>query len=102
MNRIDYDERRTVYREALRMYGTENQIAVAIEEMSELTKELCKAKRNKGKLAAIAEEIADVTIMLEQLKLIYDVGDSVELWMDMKIRRLQEDLGMKVTTVERC
>ena len=55
-------------------YGYEKQIPVWIEEMSELTKELCKWSR-KGNLHPelidnIKEEIADVTICLDQLKYI--------------------------------
>ena len=37
----------------------------------------------------MAEEIADVTIMLEQLGLIYDINDLVCWYMDAKVLRLQ-------------
>lgn len=46
------------YAEAVRAYGKQSQLVMAMEEMSELTK-------------ALAEEIADVEIMLEQLKVIF-------------------------------
>ena len=42
----------------------------AIEEMSELQKELCKTLIGKENRDSLIEEIADVQIMLDQLKLI--------------------------------
>ena len=44
---------------------------MAMEEMSELTKELSKNLRGADNAKALAEEIADVEIMLEQLKVIF-------------------------------
>ena len=35
---------------------------MVIEEMSELTKELCKELRDRGKIENIADELADVEI----------------------------------------
>ena len=45
----------------------DKQIVVAIEELSELQKELCKHLRDKTNMQNIIEEIADVVIMVEQL-----------------------------------
>ena len=46
----------------------------AIEEMSELTKELIKnINRNEDNETEIILEMADVTIMLSQLNIIYDI-----------------------------
>ena len=61
------------YRKAIDTYGKDKQLDVAIEEMSELTKEICKFKRSQDNHQKIVEEIADVAIMLEQLKMICDV-----------------------------
>lgn len=58
-------------------YGVKAQIPVWIEEMSELTKELCKWARKYDKLEGdislqllsnLQEEITDVTICLDQIK----------------------------------
>ena len=65
----------------------------SVEEMSELTKEICKIKRGKIDLDALADEIADVTIMLEQLRGIYGLNDAVCDHMDAKILRLQSRVG---------
>ena len=75
-----------VIREMLSKFGEDSQIDVAIEEMSELTKELIKYKRSKihfrEKQAASrehdTEEIADVVFMLEYLIEIFDI-DLVQL-----------------------
>lgn len=66
---------------------------MSVEEMTELTKEICKRKRGKDNHAAIVEEVADVLIMIEQLKIMCQIG-SKELndvkW--DKIKRLEERL----------
>lgn len=49
-----------ICRAALEAFGAEAQMVMAIEEMSELTKELCKHRRGRDNVEAIAEEIADV------------------------------------------
>lgn len=94
MNVIGYEERKVAYKAALRRWGADAQELMAIEEMSELTKEICKLFRGKPTLDDLADEIADVLITMEQLKLIYDVGDMVDDRIAYKIQRLQRDLGM--------
>jgi len=62
---------RKLYQRAISAWDKQLQMQVAIEEMSELTHVLCKALRDRstvGKEKKIAEEIADVEIMLGQLK----------------------------------
>lgn len=78
----------SIYWEAIAKFGIDNQLNVAIEEMSELTKEVCKNKRGFSNENHIAEEIADVEIMLEQLKLIFDCEIEVEDWKLQKLARL--------------
>lgn len=92
MNRISYAERVHIYRAVIYAWGAENQEKMVVEEMSELTKEICKHWRGRDNLDAIADEIADVTIMLEQLRLIYNLNDAVRAHMDKKILRLQDRL----------
>lgn len=55
-------------------YSKNAQVIQSIEEMSELTKELIKnINRCTNNETEIILEIADVIIMLEQLKLIYKI-----------------------------
>ena len=72
------DEMRTLCNRALRAWGAEMQSVVAAEELSELQKELCKSVRGEDNADAIAEEIADVQIMLEQMLLLHDCRDAVD------------------------
>ena len=64
MNEIGYEQRKSVYLDALTAYGTRNQLIVAVEELSECQKEICKVLRGDGDLEHLAEEVADATIML--------------------------------------
>lgn len=94
MNKIPYEERCEVYASALVKWGEAAQITVAIEEMSEVIKALTKFFRKpspiKNVLPSIIEEVADATIMLEQLRLIFGINDEVCEAMDAKIERLKE------------
>ncbi len=90
MNKIPYPDREKVYTQAIDTFGCDAQVVVAIEELSELQKELCKALRGNPAKAAIAEEMADVTIMLEQLRIIFDNEECVCHYMDSKVKRLAQ------------
>ena len=70
-------------------YGTKSQEDVAIEEMAELQKAILKHRRYTGDQtrAEIIDEIADVEIMLEQLKIIYSCKKEVERRINYKIER---------------
>lgn len=71
-------------------FGEEHQLDVAIEELSELIKEICKSKRGGDNLEYVCEEMADVYIMLEQLKIIFNLDESdIDGWIKFKTRRLQ-------------
>ena len=92
MNKICYEDRKKVYESAIEKYGKDLQIIVAIEEMSELQKELCKYIRGEANLDPIAEETADTTIMLEQLRMIFHCNTKVCKFMDRKVKRLAKRL----------
>lgn len=86
----------TVIQKAIDTYGYDLQKQVAIEEMSELTKEICKDFRGKGNREHILEEIVDVSIMLEQLQIMYDISSSEMLRaVESKVKRLEERLKGK-------
>lgn len=59
-----------VYKKAIKVFGRDPQIVAAIEEMGELTQAL--ARYLNGKSDNVEEELADVSIMLEQLQLLFD------------------------------
>ena len=83
----------TVIQKAIETYGADLQKQVAIEEMSELTKEICKDFRGKANRENIIEEIADVQIMLYQLMAMYNISDTeLAITLGLKITRLDERL----------
>jgi NTP pyrophosphatase (non-canonical NTP hydrolase) len=79
-----------ILKQAIETYGAESQLNVAIEEFSELIKEICKHKRYMDNTEAIIEEMADCYIMLEQMRIIFGLGSTVIVdAMEKKIDRLQ-------------
>ncbi len=90
MNKVGFGERDAIYAEAIKTFGVQAQLVVAVEELSELQKELCKALRFAPVKEHLAEEIADATIMLEQLRRIFDLDFEVCSIMDEKVKRLQK------------
>ena len=85
----EYINETEVLQRALDTYGSFLQIAVMMEEMSELQKELCKNLRGRGSIEHIAEEIADVEIMLEQMKMLFLCADDVRDVRRRKVERLK-------------
>lgn len=74
---------------AIRCFGIQSQTVVAIEELSELQKELCKWMRGNEDFNNIAEEIADVEIMLTQIKRAFELNEQVNKQRIYKLRRLE-------------
>lgn len=78
-----------LYQRALKTWGKEPQMLQAIEEMSELIKEILKnINRGKDNLTEIIEETADVEIMLGQLKVCYDIEQEVAAYKSQKIEKI--------------
>lgn len=85
------------FKAAFQKYGEPHQLMILFEEMAELMKEVSKGIRYSKEIKrnSIAEEIADVEIMLEQCKMIFDIpDDDVEGWRLDKIVRLRHTLGI--------
>lgn len=70
-------------------YGTKKQQDIAIEELAELQKAIIKYRREPSDKTkeAVVEEIADVQVMLEQLKMIFSCRSKIDEIMDGKIDR---------------
>ena len=88
MTKEDY---RTLH-EAIDTYGSESQIKMVLEEMSELQKEICKFWRGEDNKDQIADEVADLEIVLAQLKLIFGIEADVDDHRVRKLKRLSERL----------
>lgn len=82
--------KKDLYEDLIMKYG-EAQVVVAIEELSELQKELCKSLRGKENKNAILEEMADVYIMLDQMKIWFMLDDAeIEQKIEEKNKRTKE------------
>lgn len=86
-------KRREVLNKAIDTYGPNAQKLKAIEELGELIQAIAKYENGIGYRASVIEEIADVEIMLEQLKLIYFITENeVETVKEYKVERLNQRL----------
>lgn len=74
-------------RRAIDHFGDTNQILQAIEEMAELTVELTHYIRGRNGTWQVAEEIADCSIMLKQLRILFGEAE-VDRWEQEKMERL--------------
>lgn len=77
---------------AVSTWGKDAQAKMLLEEMAELQKEICKAWRGKDNEVEIAEEVADVEVMLAQIKMIFGIDASVGVYRNAKIERLRQRL----------
>ena len=84
----------TILEKAIETYGKDMQLTVAVEEFSELIKEICKSKRGRDNRDNIIEEMVDCYIMLEQLAIIFDIStDEIGEWLDIKFTRLENRMA---------
>ena len=77
-----------ICRMALDTWGPVDQTVVANEELAELQQALCKSLRGCDNKDNIAEEIADVRIMLAQMTMLHDCAELVRSWQNKKLVRL--------------
>ncbi len=94
-------EEEKLYRSLLMIYGERNQRRQTIEECSELIKALCKYDRyycderfdKKILRLDIISEMADVEIMLDQLKMMLSQNGDFERAKEQKLKRQMERVG---------
>lgn len=78
---------------AVETFGMQSQLTQTMEECAELVKECSKAIRGFDVRENIIEEVADVYIMLSQLRIMFEIGDAeLKELLNYKIRRLGERL----------
>ncbi|MBO5917379.1 MAG: hypothetical protein J6Q14_01260 [Oscillospiraceae bacterium] len=76
--------RRQILTAAIDKYGSACQMVKAIEELAELIQAIAKDVDPDN----IAEEMADVRIMLDQLEIIFVNSEAVRRWELKKLKRL--------------
>ena len=88
----------------VKAWGVDAQVMVAIEEMAELTKALLKMRRrnytwgspilgNGKEWENLAEEVADVDLMLDQIKYMFEIYRTDERKL-AKLNRIKDKLGL--------
>ncbi len=74
-----------------RYYGARNQLMKCAEETAEFQAELIKCINGKGNVAAVTEELADLLITVEYVKMAYGITDEeLELEQLLKIERQEQ------------
>lgn len=81
---------RQIMQAAIGRFGRDAQHDMAIEECGELVVALSHIRRDRIPVSKLADEIADVAIMLEQLQILYGCHDLVADKMRRKLGRLAE------------
>ena len=88
-------ETHEIYRAALDTFGAEAQTKMLFEEIGELMTAICQYSRGRDKVDHVAEEIADVRIMLDQMAVLFDCEAEVERQRRYKLRRLEQRIEEK-------
>ena len=82
-----------LYKKAIEAWGNASQLLMAVEEMAELTQAISHLLRGrKNNKSEIIEELADVEVMCEQLRVIIDKNDKIDKIKEEKLARLSEML----------
>ena len=77
---MNSNDRQELYKKALKKWGLKSQVAAAIEEFSELNVELAKYLNNKrgGTFEIeLLDELADASIMIEQMAIAFNLQDEL-------------------------
>ncbi len=91
-------EQQAVIEQAADTYGRLPQMDMAMEECAELIQAVAKVKRRPGSITFnnLYEEMADVEIMIAQLKYLFACDAEVEKKKQFKLRRLNERLNIRL------
>lgn len=92
---MDQEAKESLLRKVLSKWGLNSELDVSIEECSELIQAICKLRRygeTEKTVTNLIEEIADVSIICDQLSLIYG-KDKVKKQKDIKLERLKQRLN---------
>lgn len=76
-----------ILKKALALYGHDAQMLKTVEECSELTQAIMHHRAGRKSAASVIDEIADVTIMAEQMRIMFGCDD-VDAVIAAKMRRL--------------
>lgn len=85
------NEQNDILKKSIEFNGMETERVIIMEELSELIQEVSKHYRDKGNIMHLLEEMADVYICLEELKLMTGIDNhDIEAAMSVKLNRLRK------------
>ncbi|MDH6367267.1 hypothetical protein EDD63_14016 [Breznakia blatticola] len=85
--------RNEILKLAIKTWGVDAQTNCAMEELAELIQAISKFKRGYDNKEDIIDEIVDVQIMIDQIKLICDIDDTMlEKRATYKLQRIKNRL----------
>ncbi len=93
---------KNILKKAIEKYGTHNQMLKCIEECGELSRAISRILielssgdgfTTKESQENLYEELADVSIMIEQMIIMFDCTDEVISWQLKKLKRLNGKLN---------
>ena len=85
-----------ICRAALEKWGPQKQTLKLFEEMSELQDALCKQLDGRDSSSHVAEEIADVLVVLEQMMILHECEREVDEIKAQKLERLRRRIGEEI------
>ena len=86
-----------ICRDALSEFGFWHQLLKCVEECSELQKECCKRMQGQMNNERLAEEIADVEITIQQIKIAFGLSNEASYWKGIKMTRLEKIIEARRT-----
>lgn len=94
---MEYKMDEQILQSAINTYGSRSQHDMLLEEISELQKEICKNYRNVNNEPQIMEEMADVLIMIEQVKMMHKIkNEDIQKVIDFKLARLNKRVNEEI------
>lgn len=92
---MNQQEKEILIKKVAETWGVAQQLVMVCEVTAELQKDVCKIIRgdwSSARMDSLASEIADVSIMLDQLVFITKTASKVEIQKGIKLERLAKRL----------
>lgn len=92
-NPMPKSEQADILKKSIEHNGTETELVIIMEELSELIQQVSKRYRGKNYAMHLLEEMADVYICLDELKLMTGITDhDIEVAMSVKFERIRDSI----------
>lgn len=88
---MNKEEQKGLYERALTIWGSDAQETMVFEELGELTTALARYKRGRAMVEDVITELADVTIMCEQMAILFGY-EKYKDEIERKLERLKKRL----------